>query len=201
MHSNDPIKYLAEQFAHLPGIGERTSMRLVLHLICKERGLMTTLASALLEASERVTECEICHHITALQSKCAICQSHSRDPSIICVVATVQDLMAIESTGEYKGFYHVLHGILAPMEGIGPKELRINSFLSRLHHSNHTVKEVIIATPPTVEGEATALYLADQIAGLDLKITRIASGVPVGGDLQFADRLTLARALLLRQRF
>jgi recombination protein RecR len=198
---DDPIKHLVEQFAKLPGIGERTALRLVLHMLSSKRDAMPTLAAALVEAAERVHECFCCHMLTALNNLCSACLSTSRDRSVVCVVATIQDLMALESTNDYKGLYHVLHGTLAPMEGIGPRELRIASFLSRLNDSNHEIKEVIIATPPNVEGEATALYLAGQVSALKIDVTRIASGVPVGGDLQFADRLTLSRALHLRQRF
>lgn len=201
MLSEDPIKHLVEQLAKLPGIGERTALRLVLHMLSSERDSVPTLAAALMEAAERVHECTCCHMLTALDVLCSTCSSVSRDRSVVCVVATVQDLMALESTNDYKGLYHVLHGTLAPMEGIGPKELRIASFLSRITDSNREIKEVIMATPPNVEGEATALYLAGQVSGLEVSVTRIASGVPVGGDLQFADRLTLSRALHLRQRF
>lgn len=201
MSAHDPIKHLIEQLAHLPGIGERTALRLALHMLCKDRKLMPVLAEALLEACEKVIECSECHHITAGGDKCSICESVRRERSIVCIVANTQDLMALESTSEFRGLYHVLHGTLAPMDGIGPKQLRIESFLSRLDRFHLEIKEVIIATPPTVEGEATAVYLASLMADAPLKITRIASGVPVGGDLQFADRLTLARSLFLRQRF
>ncbi|MDA0713252.1 MAG: recombination mediator RecR [bacterium] len=201
MSSHDPIKYLVEQLAHLPGIGERTALRLTLHMLCKDRQLMPALADALLQASEKVGECSECHHITACGDKCSICVSLTRERSLVCIVANTQDLMALESTSEFRGLYHVLHGTLAPMDGVGPKQLRIESFLSRLDRFHLEIKEVIIATPPTVEGEATAVYLASLMAGKAFKITRIASGVPVGGDLQFADRLTLARSLFLRQRF
>ena len=137
--------------------------------------------------------------LTTEQALCAICRSHSRDSHSLCVVAQVQDLIALESTHEFKGFYHVLHGVLAPMDGVGPNELRVSSLLERLQQGS--IEEVILATPPTVEGEATALYLAQELQPLGPKVTRIASGVPVGGDLQFSDRLTLSRAVQLRRLF
>jgi recombination protein RecR len=139
--------------------------------------------------------------VTTEDDLCVTCASASRDHSVICMVATIQDLMAIEATNDYRGHYHVLHGVLSPMDGVGPRDLRLESFVQRLRTSDHAVKELIIATPPTVEGEATAIYIADQVKDFSLKITRIASGVPVGGDLQFADRLTLSRSLALRRGF
>lgn len=197
--SLDPIQYTIEQFAKLPGIGERTALRLVLHLIAQDRNLISLLSHALIELGDKVHECEQCHMITAEGLKCSICKSSSRDSKMLCVVARVQDLMALESTGEFRGFYHVLHGVLAPMEGIGPSELRISSLINRL--KENLIEEVILATPSTVEGEATALYLSQELSVYPVRVTRIASGVPVGGDLQFADRLTLSRAMALRRGF
>lgn len=139
--------------------------------------------------------------VTTQDAQCVICSSQTRDASIICMVATIQDLMAIEATNDFRGHYHVLHGVLSPMDGVGPRDLRLDSFVQRMKSSDHPVKELIIATPPTVEGEATALYIADQVKAYALKLTRIASGVPVGGDLQFADRLTLSRSIATRRGF
>lgn|SRR3989338_3772820 len=195
----DPIQYAIDQFAKLPGIGERTALRLVLHLVAQDRSLISPLSSALLELDNKVQECELCHMITADASLCSICRSLSRDRKIVCVIARVQDLMALESTAEFRGLYHVLHGVLAPMEGIGPSDLRISSFINRF--KKNPFEEIILATPSTVEGEATALYLAQELAAYPVKVTRISSGVPVGGDLQFADRLTLSRAMALRRGF
>ncbi|MES2503549.1 MAG: recombination mediator RecR [Myxococcota bacterium] len=194
-----PIQNAVEQLARLPGIGQRTAMRLVLHLVAQDRALMPALSEALSELESKVRECERCHMITAEEATCAICRSRSRDERVLCVVARVQDLMALEATHEFTGYYHVLHGVLAPMEGIGPSELRIPSLMVRLKESG--IEEIILATPPTVEGEATALYLSQELHGMNVRITRIASGVPVGGDLQFADRLSLSRAMALRRKF
>lgn len=194
------MKHLVDQFARLPGIGERTGWRLVLHMLANDRELLTSLSDALLQVGQHVRECQSCHMVTTLPEKCVICSSASRDATTVCMVATIQDLMAIESTNDFRGHYHVLHGVLSPMDGIGPRQLRLDSFVRRLK-GEHVMKELIIATPPTVEGEATALYIADQVKEFSLKLTRIASGVPVGGDLQFADRLTLSRSLALRRGF
>lgn len=195
--SLDPIQYTIEQFSKLPGIGERTALRLVLHLIAQDRNLIGLLSEALVQLDQKVAECEQCHMITADGVSCSICRSLSRDSKVLCVVARVQDLMALESTSEYRGRYHVLHGVLAPMEGIGPDNLRISTLFPRLDG----IEEIILATPSTVEGEATALYLARELQSHAVKVTRIASGVPVGGDLQFADRLTLSRAMASRRGF
>lgn len=193
----DPIQHTIEQFAKLPGIGERTALRLVLYLVAQDRNLITLLSESLQQLDQKVKECKQCHMITADNIHCSICRSSVRNTKILCVVARVQDLMALESTSEFKGLYHVLHGVLAPMENMGPEKLRISTLLSRLQG----VEEIILATPSTVEGEATALYLASELAPYPIQITRIASGMPVGGDLQFADRLTLSRAMALRRGF
>jgi recombination protein RecR len=200
----EPIKHLTEHFSRLPGIGERTALRLTLHMLSSERELMHSMARALVQVAEEVHECAVCHMVTTAAAECSICASGHRDRSVLCIVATIQDLTAIESTHDFKGLYHVLHGTLAPMQGIGPDDLRLRTLFERLGSNSHsTIKEIIMATPPSVEGEATAIYIADQLQAMALapKITRIASGVPVGGDLQFADRLTLSRALTLRRAF
>ncbi len=160
---------------------------------------MRALATALVDVAERVHECPRCCLLCATEGTCAVCSDRRRDDTILCVVATIQDQAAIEATGEMRGRYHVLHGTLSPLEGIGPDELRIQPLLQRLSTTDKGVKEIILATPPSVDGEATALYLFRQLQPLGLSLSRIASGVPVGGDLQFIDRLTLARALATRR--
>ncbi len=196
---DSPIQNAVDQLAKLPGIGQRTALRLVLHLISGERSLIAPLAESLDELGDKVRECEQCHMVTSEHSLCSICRASSRDQAQLCIVARVQDLVALEGTHEFRGLYHVLHGVLAPMDGIGPKELRTSSLVERL--GKGLIREVILATPPTVEGEATALYLADLIHNYGVSVSRIASGVPVGGDLQFADRLSLSRAMALRRTF
>lgn len=195
----DPIRVLSGQLARLPGIGERTARRLVYHLLKSDRGLMRALAAALVDVADRVHECARCCAITAAEGECDVCRDPRRTPDLLCVVATLQDQAALEATGEFRGRYHVLHGTLAPLDGVGPDDLRVRELLRRLAGADGDVREVILATPPTVDGEATALYLARQLSASGLTVSRIASGVPVGGELQFADRLTLSRALSLRR--
>ncbi len=160
---------------------------------------MRALAGALAEVADRVHECPRCCLLCATQGLCGVCTDARRDDTILCVVASIQDQAAIEATGEMRGRYHVLHGTLSPLDGVGPNELRIQPLLSRLSSTDQGVKELILATPPSVDGEATALYLYRQLSPLGLALSRIASGVPVGGELQFTDRLTLARALQTRR--
>ncbi len=195
----DPIRTLVQQLSRLPGIGERTATRLVHHLLRQDRELMRALAHSLVDVAERVHECPRCCLLCATEGNCAVCSDPRRDDTLLCVVATIQDQAAIEATGEMRGRYHVLHGTLSPLDGIGPEELRMQALLARLSGADRAVTEVILATPPSVDGEATALYLSRQLSPLGLKVSRIASGVPVGGDLQLADRLSLSRAIALRR--
>ncbi len=195
----DPIRRLVSQLSRLPGIGERTATRLVHHMLRTDRESMSALGEALIEVAEKVHECDRCCAITADAGLCSTCRDGRREGSLLCVVATIQDQAAIEATGAFRGRYHVLHGTLSPLDGIGPDELRIQPLMRRLAAEDREVEEVILATPPTVDGEATALFLARQLEVIGLRLTRIASGVPVGGDLQFTDKLTLAKALAGRQ--
>lgn len=157
-----------------------------------------SLAESLVDVAKNVVECVVCCNVTAYSERCSICQKPGRDSSVVAVVSCIQDLMAIEASASFRGRYHVLHGVLQPINGIGPKNLRIDALKTRLANDSE-IKELILATPSTIEGEATALYLSEQVKSWPIKLTRIASGVPVGGDLQFADRLSLSRALLMRQ--
>jgi recombination protein RecR len=199
MQPSDPVRTLVGQLSRLPGIGERSATRLVHHLLRQDRELMRALAHALVDVAERVHECPRCCLLCATVGPCAVCSDARRDDGLLCVVATLEDQAAIEATGEMRGRYHVLHGTLSPLDGIGPDELRIQPLLRRLSTTDKGVKELILATPPSVDGEATALYLFRQLSPLGLSLSRIASGVPVGGELQFTDRLTLARALATRR--
>lgn len=194
----DPIQRLVNELSLLPGIGERTALRLALHLLQQKKEQVMSLAACLVDVAQNVLECTVCCNLTAYSEHCSICQKPGRDESVVAVVSCIQDLMAIESSAGFRGRYHVLHGVLQPMNGIGPAKLRIDALAKRLER-DPMISELILATPATVEGEATALYIREQIKGRSIKLSRIASGVPVGGDLQFADRLSLARALLMRQ--
>jgi recombination protein RecR len=185
--------------SRLPGIGERSATRLVHHLLRQDKELMHALAAALVDVAEKVHECPRCCILTASEGPCTTCADLRRDDAVLVVVSSVGDQAAIEATGEMRGRYHVLHGTLSPLEGIGPDELRIKPLLERLSTTDTGVKEIVLATPPSVDGEATALYLTRLLKPLGLRVSRIASGVPVGGDLSYTDRMTLARALSSRR--
>ena len=197
--SSDPIRALVSQLSRLPGIGERTATRLVHHLLRQDRGLLHALAASLIDVADHVHECSRYCTLTANVGLCSVCHDPRRDAAILCVVSTIQDQAAIEATSEFRGRYHVLHGTLSPIDGTRPDDLRLQPLLARLLGDDQAVSEIILATPPSVDGEATALYLARLLGPHGLKLTRIASGVPVGGDLQFADKPTLARAIALRR--
>lgn len=196
----DPIQRLVREFARLPGIGERTALRLALYLLEQKKERAISLSESLIDMADNVVECEVCCNLTAYSKRCIICQKPGRDRSVLCVVSCIQDLMAIEASNSFTGLYHVLHGVLAPLNGVGPDQLRMRQLQKRLLDEN-LIKELILATPATVEGEATALYISQEFGSEIITISRIASGVPVGGDLQFADRLSLARALMQRRPF
>lgn len=188
--SADPIARLTVLFAKLPGVGEKTAQRLAFHVLKSPAEYAQDLAAALLALRKEVRLCSICCNLTA-QDPCPLCQDPQRDGRIICVVESVPDLLAVERTREFRGRYHVLHGALSPLDGVGPDQLKIKELLLR----TSAVEEVIVATDPTVEGEATALYLTRLLKPLGVRVTRIAQGVPMGGDLEYADQVTLARAL------
>ncbi len=193
----EPVARLIEELSRLPGIGPKTSARLVFHLLRVPAEQVYALADALRNLRAHTRFCSVCFNITDIDP-CAICSDPGRDRSIICVVEEPLDVVAIERTREYRGLYHVLHGTLSPVEGIGPDELRIAELLPRLN-ADVPVREVIIATNPNMEGEATAMYLARRLAGSGITITRLARGLPMGGDLEYADQVTLSRALAGRQ--
>jgi recombination protein RecR len=187
----DPLIKLIEELQRLPGIGPKGAQRLAFHILKTPREQAERLVDALREVKERVTYCSVCNNITAVDP-CAFCTSGARDPHVICVVEEPQNVTAVEKTREFKGLYHVLMGALSPLQGVGPDDLKIKSLLTRVTNG---VNEVILATNPTVEGEATAIYLARLIKPLGVKVTRIAMGVPVGSDLEYADEVTMHKAL------
>ena len=193
----EPVARLIDEFSRLPGIGPKTASRLAFYLLRAPDEQAQSLADALRELRERIKFCSTCFNITE-DDPCAVCTDEGRDRSIICVVEEPLDVIAIERTRDYHGLYHVLHGTIAPVEGIGPDDLRIAELLYRLDVVS-PVREVIIATNPNIEGEATAMYIARQLEGRGIRATRLARGLPVGGDLEYADEVTLSRALAGRQ--
>ena len=193
----EPVSKLIDEFSRLPGIGPKTASRLVFYLLRAPEEQAQSLAEALRELRERIRFCSVCFNITE-EDPCAVCTDEGRDRSVICVVEEPLDVVAIERTRDYHGLYHVLHGTIAPVEGVGPDDLRIAELLSRLGKTS-PVREVIIATNPNMGGEATAMYIARQLEGSQIKVTRLARGLPVGGDLEYADEVTLSRALAGRQ--
>ncbi len=188
----EPLAKLIEQFRALPGVGSKTAVRLAYHVIDMDPAKARNLAGAILEAKEKIGFCSVCCNLSD-KDPCVICSSVKRDHETVCVVEQPQDVAAVERMHDYHGVYHVLHGALSPLEGVGPENLRVKELLARL--SDGTVKEVIMATNPNVEGEATAMYIARLLKPMGLRVTRIAHGLPVGGDLEYADEVTLAKAM------
>jgi recombination protein RecR len=195
--AQDPLAEIVALLARLPGIGERTATRLAFHVLAGESGYAKALGDALAKLHDRVRRCEVCGNFGA-EVRCRVCLDPKRDVSTICVVARVQDLVAIERSGSYRGLYHVLHGLLAPLDGVGPDALHAERLAARLRDGE--VSEVIVATPLSVEGEATALYLGEILREAGVSVSRIASGVPHGGELDLTDQVTLGRALEGRRR-
>ena len=190
-----PLAKLIEHFRALPGIGSKTAVRLAYHVLDMDAAKARAPADAIVEAREKIGFCSVCCNLSD-QDPCAICASEKRDRSKICVVEQPQDVAAVERMKDYKGLYHVLHGSLSPLSGVGPENLRVKELLHRLEgEAGAEVQEIIMATNPTVEGEATAMYLARLLKPAGLKVTRIAHGLPIGGDLEYADEVTLAKAL------
>jgi recombination protein RecR len=188
----DPIRELSDLLARLPGVGRRTALRLAFHLLGVPEEYARELGGAIARIRDRVRPCSVCRNLTE-QDPCAVCANPRRDRSIICVVAGVPDLWALEETGTYHGLYHVLHGLLAPLDGVGPEDLHLDRLRERVRAEG--TAEVIVATRPSVEGEATAFVVRDVLKDLPVRVSRIASGVPHGGELEYADRVTLGFAL------
>jgi recombination protein RecR len=194
------IENAVNQIAKLPGIGKKTALRLALHLIRDKEENTIALTDALNTLRAGIKFCTTCHNISD-NDICSICVSHRRDRAILCVVEDAKDVMAIENTAQFHGLYHVLGGVISPMNGIGPAELKIESLVNRLNHGQSEIKEVILALSPTMEGDTTAFYINRRIKDLALRISVIARGVPVGGDLEYADEITLGRSILGRTLF
>lgn len=192
------IEELAESFSRLPGIGKKSAMRISYHLLKTDPAFLHLMAKELLTLHERIKQCSVCGSYTE-SDPCRICSDNLRDRSVICVVEQPQDVQTIEASREFRGLFHVLGGVIAPLEGIGPDKLSIGKLIERVREEN--VKEVIIATNPTIEGDTTALYLQKALAPTGVTVTRLASGLPVGGDLEYADKLTLARSFRGRTSF
>ena len=185
------VQELIDELGRLPGIGPKSAQRIAFHILQTESFDVTRLSSVLIEVREKVKFCEICGNVSE-EVTCGICRDPRRDPTFICVVEEAKDVIAIERTREFRGLYHVLGGAISPIDGIGPDDLRIRQLMTRL--ADGTVTEVIIATDPNLEGEATATYLSRLLKTLEIKVSRLASGLPVGGDLEYADEVTLGRA-------
>ncbi len=191
------IESLIEKFEQLPGIGHKSAERIAFHILeHMSAEAARSMADVIVEAKEKISLCKTCQNLTD-SDPCKICSSQKRDKSLICVVESPEDVSAIENTNEYNGLYHVLHGALSPMDGISPDDIKINELLLRL--TDGSVKEVIMATNPTVSGTATAVYISKLLAPFDVKVTRIAHGIPIGSDLEYADKITLIKALEGRQ--
>jgi len=193
-----PVVALIEHLKKLPGIGEKSAARLAFHILKADREAIEGLSSALMEVKDRICLCRICFNITD-EDPCAICVDPRRESSLVCVVEEPADLLAIERTGQFRGKYHVLHGVLSPLDGIGPEDIRIDELVQRI--KGQQVAEVILAINPSTEGETTSVYLAQILQPLGVKITRIAYGIPMGGDLKYTDDMTLTRAMESRREF
>lgn len=192
MNISEPLQIAIEEFSKFPGIGKKTAQRLSLYLLKKPNDQVEKFINAIYDLKRKLKFCSVCFNITEFDV-CEICSSPKRDPSVICIVEEASDIIAIERTNEYNGMYHVLSGVLSPLSGIGPESLKINELLKRL--KTQEVTEIILALNPDTEGDATSLYLGKLLQPLNIKITRIARGLPIGGDLEFADEATIARAV------
>lgn len=188
-----PVANLIAELSKLPGIGGKTARRLAFHILSLENGEASALANAISDAKEKIHYCPVCGNFTE-GDLCPICEDKSRDPGIVCVVETPGDVISMEKIREFRGTYHVLHGSISPMDGIGPEDINLRSLIMRLRDTDE-VKEIILATNPNVEGEATAMYIAKLIKPSGIRVSRIAHGIPVGGDLEYADEVTLLKAL------
>ncbi len=192
------IENAVEEIAKLPGIGKKTALRLALHLLKQEKGEVKGLSESLVDLRENTQYCTSCFNISD-SATCAICASHKRDNAIICVVEDTRDVMAIENTSQHFGLYHVLGGVIMPIDGIGPADLTIDALINRVASTNGNVQEIILALPATMEGDTTAFYITKKLKAFGVKVTAIARGVPVGGELEYTDEITLGRSIMNRQ--
>lgn len=195
MEYTKPLAKLIEYFQKLPSIGPKTAQRLALHILKMDRNDVKNFSDAMIEAKDTIKYCSICYNISS-NDPCEICSSSVRNKEVICVVAEAKDLIAIEKTNEFQGTYHVLQGLISPIDGIGPEDIKVKELLGRLHQND--IKEVILALNPSVEGEATTLYLSKLIKPFNIKVSRISYGIPLGSELEYTDELTLIRALETR---
>ncbi len=193
--SSKLIEDAVNQISKLPGIGKKTALRLVLHLLKKEEVETIALSEALTKLRTEIRYCQICHNISDKEI-CAICTSHRRDQSTICIVENLPDLMAIENTAQYSGVYHILGGIISPIDGVGPNDLKIESLIQRVN--NNSISEIILALSPTMEGDTTSFYITKKLKSNNIKVSTIARGVPIGGELEYTDEITLGRSILSR---
>jgi recombination protein RecR len=192
-----PLARLIDEFQKLPGIGPKTAQRLAFHVINKNETDVLGFSQALIEAKQHIRRCDTCFNLTC-QNTCEICENPHRDRVTLCVVAEARDLIAVEKTGEFKGLYHILGGLISPIDGMGPEQLKIESLMQRLSHPETLIQEVILALPPSIEGDTTSLYITRLIKPFSKTMSRIAFGLPVGGELEYADALTLSRAMNAR---
>jgi len=192
-----PVSKLIDEFSKLPGIGRKTAQRLAFHVLSIREDQAISLANAIVDAKRKTRFCSVCFNITDVDP-CIFCTNEKRDQSTICVVESSKDVIAIEKTREYKGLYHVLHGAISPMDGVGPDDIKLKELIQRL--SDTEIQEIIVATNPTIEGEATAMYISRIISPLGIDVSRIAHGIPIGGDLEYADEVTLSKSLEGRRK-
>lgn len=193
--SSKYIEEAVQAFSSLPGIGKKTALRLVLHFVSQEKDMTSNFADALTQMRNNIKECKICHNISDT-TVCSICSNPGRDRKAVCVVESIRDVMAIESTGQYKGLYHVLGGVISPIEGIGPADLQINSLIERINTKG--VEELIMAISPTIEGDTTIFYISKLLNDHKVKVSTLARGISFGGELEYADELTLGRSIVAR---
>lgn len=191
-----PIRKLIAELGRLPGVGEKTATRLALHILNASRDDALRLAESIRDVKEKIRLCSVCFNLTD-EETCSICRDSARDREVLCVVEEPDSLMAIEESGSFRGLYHVLHGAISPIDGIGPEQIRLRDLVGRIEQGS--IREVVVATNPSVQGEATALLLAKVLRGKGVALTRIAMGIPVGGDLKYTDRMTMARAMEFRR--